>query len=89
MAEIKTLPMVLHTRVCIGHLSVLFFLDFLITEKQLSVLVTIKQAICAETGQFIIVTNIPSGNAGIKMKDLKTCMLFKIAFPQYRVSLYE
>ncbi len=48
MAEIKTLPMVPPTCARIDHLSVLFFLDFLITEKQLPVLITTKQAICAE-----------------------------------------
>ncbi len=77
MAEIKTLPIVLRTRARIDHLSVLFHLDFLITEKQLSVLITTKQAICAENGQFIVMTILTSGNAGIKiLKDLKTCMLF-------------
>ena len=84
MAEIKTRPMVLRTRVHIDHLSVLFLLDFLIAEKQLSVLKTTKQAICAENGQFIAMTNTTSGNAGIKIvKDLKTCMLFIITDTQF------
>ena len=55
MAEIKTLPMVPPTHTRIDHLSLLFFLlDFLITNKHLSVLITTKQAICAENGQFNI-----------------------------------
>ena len=67
MAGIKTLPMVLRTRAHSDHLSVLLFLDFLITEKQRSVLITTKQAICAKNCQFIATTNITSGNAGIKI----------------------
>ena len=45
MAEIKTLPMILRTCARIDHLSVLFLLD-LVTEKQLSVVITTKHAIC-------------------------------------------
>ncbi len=82
MAEIKTLPMVLRTRSRIDHLSVLFFLDFLITEKQLCVILITKQAICAENDQFIVMINITSGNAGITIsRDLKTFMLFIITDP--------
>ena len=82
MAEIKTLPMVLRTCALFDHHSALFLLDFLITEKQVSVHITTKQAICVENGQSIAMTNIPSGNAGIKiLKGLKTCMLFKITDP--------
>ncbi len=66
MAEMKTLPMVPPTCARIDHLSVLFFLDFLITEKKLSVVITTKQAICEENCQFIAMTNVTSGNAGTK-----------------------
>ena len=60
MAEIKTLPMV---RRALTISVSCFFLDFLITEKQLSVLITTKQAICAENGQIIVMTINTSGNA--------------------------
>ena len=70
--------MVLSTHARIDHLSVLLFLDFLITEKQLSVLIKTKQAICAENGQFIAMTNVMSGNTGTKiLKDLKTVCFLK------------